>query len=122
MRPQAATGTDDDEDHCMTFRWPGDVEGSYGYRGNSGKKWTSSKWESYGHSFDKAGDVVGCGVIDDACFFTKNGELLGVAFRGVQRGLYPTVGLGYGDTVEGNFGQKVFTFDLDWERMRQQCF
>ena len=70
----------------MTFRGPGAMEGSYGYTWN--RKGASGKWKRWGSQFGK-GDVVGCGLIDDACFFTKNGRFLGVAFRGVQRGLYP---------------------------------
>ena len=42
-------------------------------------------------------------------FFTKNGEHLGVAFRGVHGQLYPTVGLhSEGEEVRVNFGEEPF--------------
>ena len=95
------------------------MKDSYGYNGYDGRKRSDGKWQSYGPKFGK-GDVVGCGVVDDTCFFTKNGEFLGVAFTGVQRGLYPTVYVS-NSTVDGNFGQTAFTFDLDWGRVRRLC-
>ena len=106
----------------MTFRYtdvPGEVEGSYGYH-YDGDKARDGNWDSYGPGFGH-GDVVGCGIIDDACFFTKNGEFLGVAFRRVQRDLCPTVRLAPGDIVEGNFGQKLFRYELDWKRVKSLC-
>ena len=58
--------------------------------------------------------------MDKKCFFTKNGEFLGIAFKNVPQKLYPTVGFksGYGSTVEANFpaanvGNRPFMFDLD---------
>ena len=102
----------------MTFRAPGRVKGSYGYSCN-GNKGSDGRRASYGPRFGK-GDVVGCGVFYDACFFTKNGVFIGVAFRGVKRTrplLYPTVWLS-GSSVEGNFGQSAFTYNLHWERVR----
>ena len=104
----------------MPFRLPGWGKNSYAYSGYSGKKISDASFQPYGPTF-KEDDVVGCGVIDGKCFFTKNGEFLGVAFTGVTKGLYPTVGLNYYSTVEGNFGQTAFTFDLDWGRVRRLC-
>ena len=106
----------------MTFRAPGGVKNSYGYHGFSGRKWSDGNWQDYGPTIT-AGDIVGCGVVGRACFFTKNRDFLGVAFRGVPRGLYPTVSFGWGikGTVEANFGQSSFRFDLDWERVRRLC-
>ena len=109
------------DDARMTFRLPGDVKGSYGYAYDGEKLGDGGSWESYGPRFSK-GDVVGCGVFSDVCFFTKNAEFLGVAFRGVQReGLHPTVGLCNGADAKANFGQKAFQYDLDWERVRSLC-
>ena len=62
----------------------------------------------------------------------KNGEFLGVAFRGVQRtgtgtgkkglGLAPAVDMDRARSkVEANFGKKPFRYDLDWERVRRLC-
>ena len=48
----------------------------------------------YGPSFG-SGDTIGCGLLSDRreIFFTKNGNLIGVAFSDVKATLYPTVGL-----------------------------
>ena len=111
------------DDALLTFRDPGDVKGSYGYAWDGKKRSDGGSWESYGPEFSK-GDVVGCGVVSDVCFFTMNAEFLGEAFRGVQkRGLYPTVCLYTyeGCTAKANFGQKAFRYDLDWERVRRLC-
>ena len=104
----------------MTFRVPGEVKNSYGYSGFNGQKGSDNKWQDYGPQFG-TGDVVGCGVVGGSCFFTKNGDFLGVAFRGVPGGLYPKAGLFEGVTVEANFGESAFRFDLDWERVRRLC-
>ena len=105
----------------MTFRYPGCVKNSYGYRGVTGQKVSDGKWQDYGPEFG-TGDVVGCGVVGGSCFFTKNGDFLGVAFRGVPGGLYPTAYLYVvGQTVEANFGHSTFRFDLDWERVGRLC-
>ena len=60
--------------------------------------------------------------MDKKCFFTKNGEFLGIAFKNMPQNLYPTVGFksGYGSTVEAHFpavsyvvGKRPFMFHLD---------
>lgn len=83
--------------------------------------------------------MIGCGVnlVDNTCFYTKNGHHLGIAFRDLpvielivrfddvihifthlysffQSRLYPTVGLQTpGEIVDANFGQEPFVFDIE---------
>ena len=83
------------------------------------------RWEkNIFHQLQNNGDVFGCGIVDGKCFFTKNGLFTGTALRVAPQKLYPTVGfngrLG-GSSVEGNFGQEKFKFDLDWEKVRKLC-
>ena len=53
---------------------PGSEENTYGYWGLNGKKQSDGNgWQEYGPEFGES-DVVGCGVVDGACFFTKNGD------------------------------------------------
>ena len=83
---------------------------------NSGKKWNNGRAQAYGPTFGK-GDVAGCGFYKGNVFFTKNGKFLGVAFRDVPRGLYPTM-VADNCTTHANFGQAEFRYDLDWDEVR----
>lgn len=96
-------------------RLPGWDEHSYGYHADDGFLFKGSGGESYGPTFT-TGDTVGCCVNfrDNTVLYTRNGERLGVAFRGIlTEPLYPTVGLRTpGEVVEANFGQRPFCFDI----------
>ncbi|XP_022094479.1 ran-binding protein 9-like isoform X1 [Acanthaster planci] len=97
-------------------RLPGWDKHSYGYHGDNGHTFNSAgNGQPYGPTFT-TGDVVGCGVnlIDNTCFYTKNGVNLGVAFTDLPSNLYPTVGLQTpGEIVDTNFGQNPFVFNID---------
>ena len=63
-------------------RLPGWDKNSYGYHGDDGHSFCSSgTGQPYGPTFT-TGDVIGCCVnlIDNTCFYTKNGHHLGIAF------------------------------------------
>uniref|UniRef100_A0A182QSV9 Ran-binding protein 9 n=1 Tax=Anopheles farauti TaxID=69004 RepID=A0A182QSV9_9DIPT len=97
-------------------RLPGWDKQSYGYHGDDGNSFCSSgNGQPYGPTFT-TGDIIGCGVnlVDNTCFYTKNGHHLGIAFRDLPPRLYPTVGLQTpGEVVDANFGQEPFKFDIE---------
>ncbi|KAK1997869.1 SPRY domain-containing protein [Colletotrichum falcatum] len=99
-------------------RPPGWETDSWGYHSDDGHCYAGqSGGKTYGPSFT-ASDIIGCGVNfrTGSAFFTKNGHLLGTAFREVGKSgpLYPTVGLKKsGEHVRVNFGQTPFVFDID---------
>lgn len=63
-------------------RLPGWDKQSYGYHGDDGNSFSSSgNGKSYGPTFT-TDDIIGCGVnlVNNTCFYTKNGTQLGIAF------------------------------------------
>ncbi|XP_062926019.1 ran-binding protein 9 [Mobula hypostoma] len=97
-------------------RLPGWDKHSYGYHGDDGHSFCSSgTGQPYGPTFT-TGDVIGCCVnmINNTCFYTKNGHSLGIAFTDLPPNLYPTVGLQTpGEVIDANFGQHPFVFDIE---------
>lgn len=64
-------------------RLPGWDKNSYGYHGDDGHSFCcSGTGQNYGPTFT-TGDIIGCclNLIENFCFYTKNGYNLGVAFR-----------------------------------------
>jgi hypothetical protein len=98
-------------------RLPGWDENSYGYHGDDGNIFAASgSGQAYGPTFT-TGDVIGCcfNLAEKQIFFTKNGENLDIAFKGVtSTTLFPTLGMQTpGEIVQANFGQSEFIFDFD---------
>ncbi|CAE7219577.1 hypothetical protein PTNB73_09874 [Pyrenophora teres f. teres] len=99
-------------------RIPGWEPDSYAYHGDDGQVFSNTtSGRSYGPKFGTL-DVIGCGINfrTNTAFFTKNGHLLGTAFRDLKPNMpyYPTVGMKKpGETVQVNFGQEPFAFDID---------
>jgi len=102
-------------------RAPGwDIDG-YGYHGDDGRIFSEGSLSGRLPTFSM-NDTVGCGVNfeNQTCFFTLNGNYLGVAFRNmpISLDLYPTVGVGSrNDSVEVNFGQFPFMYDIKMEQL-----
>lgn len=71
---------------CVCDNWlclVGWDKGSYGYHGDDGNSFCSfGNGQPYGPTFT-TNDIIGCGVnlVDNTCFYTKNGHHLGIAFR-----------------------------------------
>ncbi|EPS42552.1 hypothetical protein H072_3482 [Dactylellina haptotyla CBS 200.50] len=99
-------------------RLPGWEPCSWGYHGDDGKSFCcSGVGKPYGPQFNTK-DVIGCGVNfrTNTAFFTRNGALLGTAFRDIptDKKLYPAVGLKKpGEHIRVNFGQDEFSYDID---------
>jgi hypothetical protein len=98
---------------------PGWYNNSMGYHSADGNKYRSSKdgrGERYGRKFTE-NDVIGCGWnrMTGTVFFTKNGALLGTAFRNINPSvpLLPVVGIISSSPRSAivNFGQMPFLFD-----------
>ncbi|CAK8675314.1 ran-binding protein 10-like [Clavelina lepadiformis] len=98
-------------------RLPGWEKSSYGYHGDDGHSFCATgTGQPYGPTFT-TGDVIGCGlnVIDNSCFYTKNGVHIGIAFRDLSTSpLYPTIGLQTpNEELSVNFGQYPFLFEFE---------
>ena len=105
---------------ATTNKLPGSDDSSWGYHAIDGKKFTGNTQKVYGPGYS-TGDCIGCmlNYSDDSISFTRNGVLLGVAFKNVIRdkpndnGLYACVGLrSPGETIKTNFGKEPFKFDI----------
>ncbi|PIK50176.1 putative ran-binding protein 9 [Apostichopus japonicus] len=121
-----AIGLSTDEFATNLNRLPGSDKHSYGYNADSGNICNSTGNHNgipYGPSYT-TGDVVGCGInlVDNSCFYTKNGVHLGDAFKDLPSNLYPTVGLQTpGESIETNFGQFSFVFDIEDMMQEMSC-
>ncbi|KAK6344811.1 hypothetical protein TWF718_006765 [Orbilia javanica] len=99
-------------------RLPGWEPNSWGYHGDDGKSFCcSGMGKAYGPQFNSK-DVIGCGINfrTHTAFFTRNGQMLGTAFRDIpnDRTLFPAVGMKKpGEHIRVNFGQEEFSFDID---------
>ncbi|KAK6522795.1 hypothetical protein TWF281_002229 [Arthrobotrys megalospora] len=99
-------------------RLPGWEPNSWGYHGDDGKSFCcSGMGKAYGPQFNSK-DVIGCGINfrTNSAFFTRNGHMLGTAFRDIptDRKLFPAVGMKKpGEHIRVNFGQEEFSFDID---------
>ncbi|KAK6496785.1 hypothetical protein TWF481_001773 [Arthrobotrys musiformis] len=99
-------------------RLPGWEPNSWGYHGDDGKSFCcSGMGKAYGPQFNSK-DVIGCGINfrTHTAFFTRNGQMLGTAFRDLpnDRKIFPAVGMKKpGEHIRVNFGQEEFSYDID---------
>jgi len=98
----------------------GSANRSWGYHGDDGNKyWMPSAQRlvnsPYGPTFTTH-DVVGCGLncLTNETFFTKNGQVVDVAFSCLPQRVYPVVALASPkERVYVNFGQLPFLWNFD---------
>ncbi|KAF7367389.1 Ran-binding protein [Mycena sanguinolenta] len=106
-------------------RLPGWEQNSWGYHGDDGCSFAAEKnGTPFGPTFG-TGDTIGCGIDFSTyqAFFTKNGTLIGSAFKDVGKStdLYPSIGLRHsGEAVRVNFGQDPFKFDIEYHVHQQR--
>ncbi|KAJ3352175.1 Ran-binding protein 9 [Kappamyces sp. JEL0680] len=99
-------------------RLPGYEEHSWGYHASDGKNLWSPILNGFGSDSDP-GDIIGCCInfADLSISFTRNGIMLGVAYKGLkaleESPVYPIVGLRTpNEVVQANFGLQPFKFDI----------
>jgi hypothetical protein len=88
---------------------------TWGYHGDDGRI-TACQGPTKGFGPKVAvGDVIGCGInfSKNTVFYTKNGLPLGIAFQDVRGVLYPCIGMKSGESVQTNFGNDEFRFDIE---------
>jgi hypothetical protein len=97
------------------FQQLGWQTGSIGYHGDDGYLYVATlnegqkKLEKYGK-----GDVIGCGILKDKLFFTKNGKFLSfVALLKKSVDYHPSISTWRSGRYEVNFGEKEFKFDIE---------
>ncbi|KAJ6573966.1 SPRY-domain-containing protein [Mycena vulgaris] len=106
-------------------RLPGWEQNSWGYHGDDGCTFAAEKnGTPFGPTFG-TGDTIGCGIDFSTyqAFFTKNGTLIGSAFKDIGKSsdLYPSIGLRHsGEAVRVNFGQDPFKFDIEYHVHQQR--
>ncbi|KAK7064734.1 Ran-binding protein, partial [Favolaschia claudopus] len=106
-------------------RLPGWEQNSWGYHGDDGCSFAAEKnGTPFGPTFG-TGDTIGCGIDFSTyqAFFTKNGTLIGSAFKDIGRStdLFPSIGLRHsGEAIRVNFGQDPFKFDIEYHVHQQR--
>ncbi|EEA18771.1 hypothetical protein TMatcc_010686 [Talaromyces marneffei ATCC 18224] len=104
-------------------RLPGWDNESWAYHGDDGKAFigeNQGQGRPFGPTFT-VNDTIGCGVnfTTRSTFFTKNGILIGTAFKDLPASksisFYPSIGMKRhnGMHVRVNFGQQPFMYDID---------
>ncbi|KAI9270694.1 concanavalin A-like lectin/glucanase domain-containing protein [Phascolomyces articulosus] len=98
------------------FRMPGWNKHSIGYHSDDGRKFIddATGGQDYGPSWQK-GDTIGCGYspTEGNVYFTKNGQMLGLAYTGITPlNYYASLAADGPCKITVNFGMKPFLYDL----------
>ena len=107
-------------------RQPGWDPGTFAYHGDDGCKFQEQGYNSvpYGPKFE-TNDVIGCGwnFKTRTCFFTRNGNFLGIAFKNMPAiKLYPTIGMhSKNESVNVNLGQNPFMYNIKMEMILNEA-
>jgi len=95
---------------------PGEDSKSFGFHGRDGNFYYNNRKYSNTNKKFGAGHTVGCGIdyVQQAIFFTYNGQFLSYAFNrlNMKTHFFPSIGMSGYDSVTYNFGEKPFKFNL----------